>query len=318
MRRASSLAALAAVLLTLAPEAASAQARMGEMLAQRTPRQDEVDLRGKIDQLGLTVRDQGQRPTSAAFAMAFLLDYAYRNRARPEPGKTLPLMSPEFVNWEGNGGLGLPGDGGYLSDMANGFGLFGAMADAQVPYAPAFAAGNVPPEVRTQGVKFLEGHITERANDGRYGVDPAVVEDMVRALDAGTPVAASVKLKADPATVSVDGLKVWDRLDAPDLDFANYSLALVGYHRNPNSPGGGWFIGRTALGPQAGDKGYVYLSFRYVRDNLAEAVFVPIRDLPFPLPAPETSPVAKRLGYAPPVASRAMAEKAAARSGVVK
>src|SRR5262249_49228872 len=88
-----------------------------------------VDLRPTFERLGLVPRQQGARPTCSVFTIAGALEFAVAKRQ----GHT-PRLSVEFLNWAADKVRGDTADGGFFSDLWNGFASYGICSDSDMPY----------------------------------------------------------------------------------------------------------------------------------------------------------------------------------------
>ena len=98
-----------------------------------------VDLRPEFQRFGLAARQQGARPTCSVFTVAGALEFAVARRQGQSP-----RLSVEFLNWAGNKACGEAADGGFFSDLWNGYAAFGVCAESYWPYAATFSPGQGP------------------------------------------------------------------------------------------------------------------------------------------------------------------------------
>lgn len=256
-----------------------------------------VDLRAQMP----PVRDQGKRSMGMAFATAAMLDYL----AQHDPGLPIKHASPQFLNWryqtqikskltderdrvwsardtygtllfsllhlDGNprpadGSPYVPPHQGYVSEEA-------------CPYQPDLEVldpdTNVLEAARRHLGEALASQVVEHAvlpSQGAYfyrlKADAATYE---AALAGDQPVQLSVPLYVPDwrSPGAANHYRLADLDDAKAADAANLayqSVVLVGYERDANAPGGGWFLVRNSWGTQWGEGGHVRLSFRTVMD----------------------------------------------------
>lgn len=225
-----------------------------------------VDLRPRIAQLGLGIRDQGDRGTCSVFAMTFLLEYT---QSRGMIGNDL---SEEYMNTAANIASGALVDGDYFDKLDAGVRKFGMVPEAALRYQPTFVpTATLPAELTNQGKAFN----SPRARfikpwDNRRGANAQELAAVLASLDRGVPVAGGFwwPVKTAWNVRNVGGVHV---MDTPPLDDKmkrvkdGHSVVLVGYFRNATFPGGGYVVFRNSWGPGWGDQGYGYMSFEYVQ-----------------------------------------------------
>jgi hypothetical protein len=258
---------------------------------------ESVDLRAQMP----AVRDQGRRNMGLAFATAAMLDYL----AQHDPALPIKHASPQFLNWryqtqiksklsderdrvwsardtyatlfysllhiDGNphpadGSPYVPPHQGYLSEEA-------------CPYQPELDP--LPPDTnileaaRRHLGEALATQVVDHAvlpSQGAYfyrlKADAATYE---AALAGGQPVQLSVPVYMPDwrAPAASSRYRLADLDDAKIADAGNLayqSVVLVGYEKDANAPGGGWFLLRNSWGNGWGDGGHARLSFRTAMD----------------------------------------------------
>jgi len=280
-----------------APLANSCQAQLGPALTARyqpAPRvqipfqpnaslRPDVDLRGEIDKLGLSVKDQGNRGTCSVFATTFLIEYQAA-RAQKTDGVDL---SEEYLNWAKNQANKTDFDGGKFSDIIRGYQAFGMVTQSGMPDQASFnpkhpatpqrsmiATGQAFPRFRFVFIKEW---------NNQDGMSDKELEATKAALRSGRPVATGIWWLNHFETVVVNQvplLKEYPRSANKNSDatknpmFDGHSIDLVGYHEGSEFPGGGYFIFRNSFGPRFGHGGYGFVSFDSIRKYANDAIVI--------------------------------------------
>jgi hypothetical protein len=228
-----------------------------------------VDLRPKIAQLHLNIRDQGNRGTCSVHAMTFLLEYMAATRRR----HNYLDLSEEYLNAVANLASGKTDDGDFFAILDQGYRTYGIVPESQFPYQTAFNPGLAPsPQLQATGKSSIQAdRLLARFIkpwDNATGASDAQMAQVLAQLKADVPVAVGLwwPRKGTFKTVTFGGVAVVADLGrAPGGTLVDgHSVALVGYAQHSQLPGGGYFIFRNSWG-NTGDKGYGYLSFDYVR-----------------------------------------------------
>jgi C1A family cysteine protease len=229
-----------------------------------------VDLRPKFAVLGLGPRDQGERPTCSVFTMTVALEFA--NAAASQRGERL---SVEYLNWAANQMRRNPRDGGFFSDMWNGFAKHGICSEEQMPYQTKFASENSPDAAATASAKArcalgLQLHWIKRWNV-KTGLKEEEFNAIKNTLNQGWPVCGGFRwpnkelwkkdvLQMCPANAVYDG----------------HSILLVGYQDDSAQAGGGAFIFRnTNRGGRDG-----YMPYEYAKAYMNDALWINPPDKP--------------------------------------
>lgn len=225
-----------------------------------TPAADNVDLRPRFEQWHLPLRRQGGRGTCSVFTLTGAIEYAL---ARQDNSGT--LLSVEFLNWASNQATSNAADGGFFSDLWQGYATYGICAETDCPYQAAFdpqwrPATNVLAAARSVLQARLQLDWIKRW-DINTGLTPTQLQEIKHTLAQGWPVCAGMRwpkqeaweqnvLKFVPATEVFDG----------------HSVLLVGYQDDATQPGGGIFLMRNSgSGSATGALPYAYVS-AYVND----------------------------------------------------
>ncbi len=218
----------------------------------------DVDLRPALERWGLAPREQGSRPTCSVFAFAGALEFAVaRERQQGE------RLSVEFLNWSANQVQQQNADGGFFSDLWNGFSQHGICAEAAMPYRAKFEPTRLPgEEVVSQARRALslglQLHWLKEWNVNT-GLTAAELAAIKTTLYQGWPVCGGFRWPKQ---------EVWKagvlQLCPPAEVFDGHSVLLVGYQDDAQQPGGGVFIflnsggtGRIGLMPYAYAQSYL-------------------------------------------------------------
>ena len=246
-------ASLRWVALALGLLLTAAAAPAAEGLGTATPLPATVDLHPALDQWGLGPRQQGGRPTCSAFTMTTAIEFA----AAARQGRG-PRLSVEFVNWAANALMGQADDGGFFSDLWNGFAAYGACAEEAMAYRATFEPGR-PPEASALakargplGLGLRLHWIKEW--DVKTGLTTDEFTGVKRTLAQGWPVCGGFRWpKQERWENGVLGMC------GPEAVRDGHSVLLIGYRDEPAQPGGGVFIFRNTSGNGAdGMMPYVY------------------------------------------------------------
>jgi uncharacterized membrane protein (DUF485 family) len=88
--------------------------------------QPDVDLRPKINQFGIAIRNQGNRGTCSVFALTFVLEYMYAWRENYHN----PDFSEEYLNYASNLAIGQYDDGGFFDALDLGYQKYGMVNES--------------------------------------------------------------------------------------------------------------------------------------------------------------------------------------------
>jgi C1A family cysteine protease len=225
-----------------------------------------VDLRPRIERMGIAIRDQGLRGTCSVHAITFVLEYQLAVRRNV----AFRDLSEEYLNAMANLAAGNTGDGDYFSALDMGYQKYGMTVEALYPYRATYSpAAQVPAELiqASAGTPRLTP-VWIKVWDNTTGATAQQLEQAVAQIQSGSPVAVGMywPQKGYFATTRIAEVDlVSDLGKAPSGRLVDgHSVVLVGFGRNAVFPGGGYFIFRNSWG-MTGDKGYGYVSFAYLR-----------------------------------------------------
>ncbi len=223
-----------------------------------------VDLRPQLDKWGLGPRKQGSRPTCSVFAFAGALEFAIAETL--QSGRRL---SVEFLNWAANQTGRRVRDGGFFSDMWNGFSAYGICAEEQMPYQSTFDPNLSPAtNARAEAKQILEMglrlHWIKKWNV-KTGLTGGEFSRIKETLSRGRPVCGGLRW---PKRES------WKenllQMCPPEEVFDGHSVLFVGYRDDDEQPGGGVFIFRNSN--RNGRDGF--MPYAYAQAYLNDAVWI--------------------------------------------
>jgi hypothetical protein len=223
-----------------------------------------VDLNPNFKKWGLDRRQQGPRPTCSVFTMTGALEYAVAHRQ----GKGTRL-SVEFLNWAGHHAADRTLDGGFFSELWDGYAQYGICPETDQPYQSTFNVELHPSEAILQDAKKTQ------SNDLRFhwikewnphtGLTDEQFTEIKRTLSHGWPVTGGFRWPKQ-AQWEEDVL----RMAPPEDVFDGHSVLLIGYKDDKQLGGGGAFLIRNSGGE--GKDGY--MTYEYVRAYMNDAAWV--------------------------------------------
>jgi hypothetical protein len=217
-----------------------------------------------MEQWGLTPRRQGARPTCSAFTLTTALEFA----AAAKQGRG-PRLSVEFLNWASNAVLGQPDDGGFFSDLWNGFTKYGLCLEEQMPYRANLEPSSPPSADTLAQAKGLLGlglvlHWIKEW-DVRTGLTLGQLVEIQRTLSQGWPVCGGFRWPKQ---------EQWQdkvlQMCGPEAVRDGHSVLLVGYRDESSQPGGGVFLFRNT----SGDGHDGAMPYAYAQAYMNDAVWV--------------------------------------------
>jgi hypothetical protein len=229
-----------------------------------------VDLRSNFQRWGLAERRQGSRGTCSAFTVASALEFAVAKRQGH-----CPRLSVEFLNWAANRTGNDAADGGFFSDLWNGFAAYGICAEDDMPYAAKFDPAAQPSaaalaDAKTRLPLGLRLHWIKEWNVNT-GLTDEHLAGIRRTLGEGWPVCGGFRWPNQASWV--DGVL---RMCPSNAVYDGHSVLLVGYRDDAAQPGGGVFLFRNTAGE--GRDGS--MPYAYARAFMNDAAWVdyPSRD----------------------------------------
>ena len=221
-----------------------------------------ADLRPLFDQWELPRRQQGDRPTCSVFTVAGALEFAVATKQGC--GERL---SVEFLNWAANQVRRGAKDGGFFSDMWEGFSVYGICDEQQMPYQEKFNPARAPAaevlaEAKSKLALGLKLNWIKKW-DVNTGLTDEEFAGVKRRLSQGWPVCGGFRWPKEQKWV--DNVL---QMCAADAVYDGHSVLLVGYRDDAQQPGGGVFLFRnTSRGGRDGSMPYEYAR-AYMNDAL--------------------------------------------------
>jgi hypothetical protein len=221
-----------------------------------------VNLHSKFDEFSLPVRPQENRGTCSVFTIIGALEYAL---AIPKGKGT--LLSVEFLNWASHKVANRKVDGGFFSELWDGYKEYGICAEVDLPYLPEFNLDLQPSEAILEKAKQafsikLEMHWIKEW-DVKTGLTDEQFLEIKKTIANQFPVCGGFRWPKDSK---------WDdevlQMCPESEVFDGHSIILEGYTDDPKLPGGGAFAIRNS-GGRGG-----YMSYEYVKTYMNDALWI--------------------------------------------
>ena len=223
-----------------------------------------IDLRPRFDAWGLERRRQGNRGTCSVFTVAGALEYALAHKT-----KRGTRLSVEFLNWAGHQAANRTADGGFFSELWDGYAAYGICPEADLPYRADYDAALQPPPAALERAKEAASRKLKlrwiKEWDPKTGLTAAQMEKVKAVLREGFPVCGGFRW---PKKEQWDGETL--KMCPPEEVFDGHSVLLVGYREDAGQPGGGVFLIRNSGGE--GRDGA--LPYAYVREYMNDAAWI--------------------------------------------
>jgi hypothetical protein len=223
-----------------------------------------VDLRPLFEKCGLDRREQGKRPTCSVFTMVGALEFA---AAKSQPNGE--RLSVEFLNWAANQRRRGSSDGGFFSDLWNGFAAYGICKEQDMPYRTEFDPTQTPnSRVLAAARSRLELGLKLRwikKWNVNTGLSDSEFRGIENTLSGGWPVCGGFRWPKQ---------EQWKRdvlqMCPPEAVYDGHSVLLVGFRHDAEQPGGGVFIFRnTSRGGRDG-----FMPYDYARAYMNDAAWI--------------------------------------------
>jgi len=223
-----------------------------------------VDLRPRLEAWGLGARRQGARPTCSVFAVVGALEYAVASGL----GRGTRL-SVEFLNWAAHAATGRTADGGFFSELWEGYACHGICPEEALPYREAYDAALQPGAAAIDAARRLRDTALAFHWIKAWNPETGLTGDQLAAIRAtlagGWPVCGGLRWPKKAA---------WEedllQICPPEEVYDGHSVLLVGYTEDARHPGGGLFRIRNS----AGDGRDGALSYAYVEAYMNYAAWV--------------------------------------------
>jgi C1A family cysteine protease len=252
-----------------------------------------IDLRSAFDQWGVQARPQGRRGTCSVFTVTAAIEYALAKSGHPNK-----CLSVEFLNWASNQTVDDARDGGFFSDLWNGFEKYGICNETEMPYRKSFDPNRQPSSAAlTQAKRLRNADLTLhwiKPWDPTKGLNDEQFDAVKATLRAGWPVcggflwpkqaewihpnqpdtpvtiprvprAQRSNAPRDPAVTDGSILQWAPRNDVRD----GHSIIIYGFRDDPAQPGGVFLIRNSSRGARHGA-----MTYQYVRAYMNDAVWV--------------------------------------------
>lgn len=195
------------------------------------------------------------------FTVVAALEFALGREPKAE------RLSVEFLNWAANQAGGSANDGGFFSEMWEGFEAYGICTEDEMPYRAGFQPADTPsPQVLLSAKARLQRGLSRhwiKRWDVTTGLAASHLLDIRRTLSQGWPVCAGLRW---PKRESWQGDVL--QMCGPEAVFDGHSVLLVGYKGDESQPGAGVFIFRnTSNGGRDGLMPYAFAS-AYINDAM--------------------------------------------------
>lgn len=262
--------------------AAAAKTSVGviESIAQSFATQPEirsVDMRPRLRELELFVKDQGRAPSCAVYAVVSAIELQnYEVLGRPEK------LSEEYLVWATHqiagsrapvvvdeDGAGVINDAGFsLLEVFQALGKFGIPTREALERHLAGRSGTVdmPPELIKEAL--ARSGVVAYAVPGRDKAE--VARNIVHVLNHGRPVILALQW---PNTNATQGGLLSSQ--QPIAGYA-HAVTVVGYSSDSGRPEDLRFIFKNSWGPKWGASGYGFADMGYMSKHLLGAAFLDI------------------------------------------
>jgi hypothetical protein len=121
------------------------------MISTPQPVPRSVDLRPGFDRWALHARRQGDRPTCSVFAVVGALEYALASRQQHGV-----RLSVEFLNWAAHQAVDRSADGGFFSELWEGYTSYGICPEEELPYQERYDAALQPAARALEAARKLQ------------------------------------------------------------------------------------------------------------------------------------------------------------------
>ena len=231
------------------------------------------DLRPQFAEYGITIKDQGERPTCSVHTMIGLYEFEYAHTM----GRRDPL-SVEYLNWACNRVDSADYDGTMFSSAVDAVARYGICADDYMPYATRFSAKAEPSEAAKRDAasrKRGTAHWIKDWDPGT-GLTAGHLRAIKRELDREHPVAIGFRWPRSKVVNKylADGTLV---MQPADSVVDGHSVLIVGYKDDASYPGGGYLIFKNSYAEAFGDKGYGKIPYEYAGAYGNDAVTVHLK-----------------------------------------
>jgi hypothetical protein len=202
--------------------------------------------------------------------MTFLLEYMYVTRLTGVPND----LSEEYLNFVTDSVSGQRKDGDFFHNIDKGYSTWGIVPEAVVPYAASPVTTIAQPTLdRGRGWTRFRAQFLKTWDNSR-GASDSEIAAATASLDRQIPVACGSwwPTRGNWSVATVKGVEVMSVPAATQKGTTmgdGHSVVLVGYRKDPDFAGGGYFVFRNSWvnddGTPWGDQGHGYMPFEYLR-----------------------------------------------------
>ena len=243
--------------------------------------QPEVDLRPSFFKLELGVKNQGQRPSCAVFAVVSALEFqnaeltgkaekfseeyliwaVRKTTQRLPPPRASSATDPSTQEYQD--------EGFALSEVVSALRAYGIPLQASMPntFGSKIEAIEDPSSEIVQEARNHQ-RVSVQQIPGRDRV--TLINNIVQTLNSGFPAAIGMNW---PGTRVVNGF-IGEQKGAPDR---GHAVTLVGYKSATGRIEDAYFIFKNSWGPRWGQGGYGTVSYGYLTENIHDAVLLEVQ-----------------------------------------
>jgi hypothetical protein len=227
-----------------------------------------VNLGPEFQKFGLTPLQQGDRGDCSLFAATALAEFEL---AKSDPDGAVRL-SEEFLIWAAHAASATkPDDQAMFYQALHGLNVYGICNSNLMPYANARDSKRKPSkealaDARTRSERWRVHWI--KRWDSKTGLTAEELLEIKQTLAHRHPVACGLRWPKKG-----DGHELLRVPPAKDVE-DGHSIALTGFHDDPQQPGGGVLFFRNSFGPEWGNHGYGTMSYAYASTYGNDAVWV--------------------------------------------
>lgn len=223
----------------------------------------DADLRPKIKEHALQVKDQGNRNTCSVFAVNFCHEFLWATQKNFGMGAD---FSEEYLNYVKNVACNIKKDGGFFSQIDKGYQTWGVYMTGLVPYKSSYDSNYKVPQAYMDVAKKWDRAKADFIKEWNpnMGANSAQIAKACSYLDQGIPVAGGFLWPNSLQFEKKAGLDLMKVPTSKAQVFDGHSVALVGYKKSTLFPGGGYFVIRNSWGKNWGEEGYALMPFDYV------------------------------------------------------
>lgn len=249
-------------LLAATTGVSGAQTRAAETDPKSLPKT--VDLLPLFAKYELPNRRQGGRGTCSVFATVGGLEYALA--VKNGHGARL---SVEFLNWAAHKAANRTADGGFFSELWNGYEKSGICTEEDLPYQSQYNADLNPPELAVQHASIMCSPLITlqwiKEWNPNTGLTPTQIAAIKSTIARRWPVLGGFRWPK-----RAEWKQGVLQMCPPEEVFDGHSVLLIGFRDDATQPGGGVFMIRNS----GGDGSDGYLPYAYVAEFMNDAAWI--------------------------------------------